>query len=373
MTANSNPSATTCRWGILGAAFIARKNWQSIRDAGNATLVALASRDVARAQAFIDECQTQVPHPVKPEALASYEALLARPDIDAVYIPLPTGLRKEWVLRAAEAGKHVLVEKPVGCTAADVADMLAACEKNNVQFMDGVMFMHGRRLQRLRQVLDTEVGRIQHIASQFSFLADDGFAHANIRAHGALEPLGCLGDLGWYCLRFSLWAMGETTPLTVTGRIHAETQQSTDAPPVPLAFSGTLEFAGGVSASYYCSFTAQNAQWASVSGTKGLLQVPDFVVPFRGDETRYDLRQSQFAFNVCRADFHENPQAGRVTEPTNNAPGSQESAMFADFSALVLAGERDPRWPRTSLLTQQVLDACLRSARSGGVSMAVES
>ncbi len=147
MSPKSN--SLSCRWGIRGASFIARKNWQSIRDAGNATLVALASRDIAKAQAFIDECQAQVPHAVTPEALGSYEALLARADIDAVYIPLPTGLRKEWVIRAARAGKHVLVEKPVGCVTADVAEMLEVCEQHNVQFMDGVMFMHGQRLQPL--------------------------------------------------------------------------------------------------------------------------------------------------------------------------------------------------------------------------------
>ena len=247
-----------CRWGILGAANIARKNWQAIRDAGNATLVAVASREVRRAQAFVDECQAQAPHPVKPEALGNYEQVLARPDIDAVYIPLPTGLRKQWVIRAAEAGKHVLVEKPAGIDAAEVAEMIAACERHRVQFMDGVMFMHGRRFQKLRAVLDTEVGSLRHIASQFSFLSDEEFSRTNIRAHGALEPLGCLGDLGWYCLRFTLWAMGEIAPLRVTGRIHAETQQSA-APPVPLAFSGTLEFAGGVGASYHCSFNAMNA------------------------------------------------------------------------------------------------------------------
>src|SRR4051812_18248990 len=101
---------TTCRWGILGAAFIAHKNWQSIRDAGNASLVAVASREEERCRQFIAECQAQVPHPVVPEAIDSYEALLARGEIDAVYIPLPTGVRKEWVIRAAEAGKHVLVE-----------------------------------------------------------------------------------------------------------------------------------------------------------------------------------------------------------------------------------------------------------------------
>ncbi|MCC2668638.1 MAG: gfo 1, partial [Armatimonadetes bacterium] len=192
------PSAPICRWGILGAAFIARKNWQSIRDAGNAELVAVASRDQARAQSFIDECQAQVPHSRVPEALGSYEELLGRDDIDAVYIPLPTGLRKEWVIRAAEAGKHVLVEKPVGVSAADVEEILAACEQHGVQFMDGVMFMHGRRLGHLRAVVDQQIAPVRHIASQFSFLAGEEFQQTNIRTHGTLEPLGSLGDLGWY-------------------------------------------------------------------------------------------------------------------------------------------------------------------------------
>lgn len=360
------PASPVCRWGILGAAFIARKNWQSIRDAGNAALVAVASRDLARAQAFVDECQAQVPHSQKPEALGSYEELLARPDIDAVYIPLPTGLRKEWVIRAAEAGKHVLVEKPVGRDASDVAEILAACEQHEVQFMDGVMFMHGRRHQRLRALVDQDVAPIRHIATQFSFLADSDFQQTNIRSHGKLEPLGCLGDLGWYNLRFTLWAMGEAEPLRVSGGIHAETQQAADAPPVPLAFSGTLEFANGASASFYCSFTAAHAQWAVVSGEKGLLQLSDFVLPFTGETTQYSLTRSRFEINGCRADMHAGQQVEQVDEPSNNAPGSQESALFSDFSQLVLEGRLDPSWGRISLLTQRVMDACLRSAHAGG-------
>jgi predicted dehydrogenase len=283
-----------------------------------------------------------------------------------VYIPLPTGLRKEWVIRAAQAGKHVLVEKPVGCDAADVAEILAACEQQQVQFMDGVMFMHGRRLQRLRAVVDQDVAPIRHIATQFSFLADSDFQQTNIRSHGKLEPLGCLGDLGWYNLRFTLWAMGEAEPLRVSGRIHAETQQSADAPPVPLAFSGTLEFAGGVSASYYCSFTAAHSQWAVVSGETGLLQLSDFVLPFSGETTRYSLTHSRFEINGCQADMHAGQQVEQVDEPSNNAPGSQESALFADFSQLVLDGRLDPSWGRISLLTQRVMDACLHSAHAGG-------
>jgi predicted dehydrogenase len=360
-------TSPTCRWGILGAAFIARKNWQAIRDAGNATLVAVASRDLARAQAFIDECQAQVPHPVVPQAMDSYEALLARADIDAVYIPLPTGLRKEWVIRAAQAGKHVLVEKPVGSTSDDVAEIIAACEHHEVQFMDGVMFMHGRRLQRLREVVDRDVGQIRHIASQFSFLSDDEFQRSNIRAHGNLEPLGCLGDLGWYCLRFTLWAMGEKTPVQATGRIHAETQAAPDAPAVPLAFSGTLAFEGGASASFYCSFNAAHAQWAVISGDKALLQVSDFVLPFSGTQTHFSLTRSEFVLDRCQFDMHAGRQVESVDEPSSNAPGSQESNLFQNFSALVLSGRRDPQWPRISLLTQRALDACLKSAHAGSL------
>src|SRR5262245_44521492 len=100
------------RWGILGTAEIARKNWKAIAQAGNATLTAVASRDLERSRAFIGQCQAQAPFPTLPRAFASYKDLLASDQVDAVYIPLPTGLRKEWVLRAAESGKHVLCEKP---------------------------------------------------------------------------------------------------------------------------------------------------------------------------------------------------------------------------------------------------------------------
>src|SRR5208283_157292 len=103
---------------------------------------------------FIRKCQGEFPFAVEPAALGSYEELLAAKNVDAVYVPVPTGLRKEWVLRAAEAGKHVVCEKPCGVSLADVQEMTAACRKHRVQFMDGVMYMHNRRLPRIRKVLD---------------------------------------------------------------------------------------------------------------------------------------------------------------------------------------------------------------------------
>jgi predicted dehydrogenase len=361
-------NSNLCRWGILGTANIARKNWQSIRDAGNGTVVAVASRDGSRSTRFIDECSATVPMPQKPLALGSYEELIAQSDVDALYIPLPTGLRKEWVLRAANAGKHVLVEKPVGIGADDVREMIAACETNKVQFMDGVMFMHSTRLARMREVLDDgdSVGNIRRITSQFTFAGDEAFMGQNIRTSAALEPAGCLGDLGWYTIRFSLWAMNYEMPLQVAGRIHREIKRDGESAAVPLEMSGELLFRDGISASFHCSFVSQTSQWASVSGTKGLLTVADFVLPFYGDRTRFDIARPDFAVKGCQFDMREGRNEVIVDEPPNNAPGSQESNLFRTFSALVLSGTCDPHWPEITLKTQRVMDACLSSARNGG-------
>src|SRR6185295_11154609 len=174
--------------------------------------------EVERSRRFIDACQAAAPMAVAPRALGHYEELLAAKDVDAVYIPLPTGLRKEWVLRAAEAGKHIVCEKPCATNVADLREMLEACRRHRVQFMDGVMFMHSRRLDRMRAVLDdgASVGGVKRITSTFSFRAPAEFFARNIRANSVLDPYGCLGDLGWYCLRFALWVMRGQLPHQVT-------------------------------------------------------------------------------------------------------------------------------------------------------------
>ncbi|MBX7211187.1 MAG: Gfo/Idh/MocA family oxidoreductase [Verrucomicrobiaceae bacterium] len=359
--------STSCRWGILGTATISRKNWQAILDSGNSRLVAVASRDRAKSVQFVAECQSAVPHPSPPLALGSYEALITHPEVDAVYIPLPTGVRKDWVIRAAQAGKHVLVEKPVGCTVADVSEMIAVCEKYGVQFMDGVMFMHTERLKKMRAVLDdaSSVGRIRRITTQFSFHADEEFISGNIRTHRALEPQGCLGDLGWYCIRFSLWAMGWRMPRRVTGRILAEAGQPAADGAVPLEFSGELLFDGGASAGFFCSFVAENQQWGVVSGDKGFLRVPDFVLPFKGGHTRYSVTNSDFQLDGCQFDMIEGRRELETAEPSSNAPRSQEANLFHRFSEIVLSKKLDPHWPKIALQTQTVMDACLESARDG--------
>ena len=140
--------ASTVRWGILGAADIARKNWQAIRNSGNGTVALVASRNLEQARQFVNSCQHQVPMPQVPAITDDYEKLITSPGVDAVYLPIPTGLRKEWVIRAAQAGKHVLCEKPCAPSLADLQAMTEACRQHGVQFMDGVMFMHSARQVR---------------------------------------------------------------------------------------------------------------------------------------------------------------------------------------------------------------------------------
>lgn len=357
------------RWGILGAANIARKNWQAIRNSGNGTVAAVASRDVARAKKFIAECQLDAPMDPPVTAFGSYEAVLADANVDAVYIPLPTGLRKEWVIRAAEAGKHVLCEKPCANSLADLQEMIEACARNKVQFMDGVMFMHSARLPRLRDVLDNEIGQVKRITSVFSFLGSEEFFAGNIRTSQALEPFGCLGDLGWYCLRLALWTMNGNLPERVTGRVHATAGGLADG--VCTEFSGDLFFANGVSSNFYCSFLTETEQWAHISGSKGLVRLNDFVLPYFGEEVEFEL--SNPVFDVRGCNFHMEPHARRISvnEYSNSHPTSQETGLFRNFAALVLSGKLDPYWPEIALKTQRIMEACLQSSQQGGAEVAL--
>ena len=158
--------------------------------------------------------------------------------------------------------------------------MLSACRKNRVQFMDGVMFMHNPRLDQIRAVARRRrvaSARSSALLSHFSFPGSEDFFRADIRVDGALEPAGCLGDLGWYCIRFALWTMKWQMPRRVEGRIISRAGNNPAG--VPVEFSGELFFDGGVSSGFYCSFLTAYRQWADISGAKGYLRVPDFVAP----------------------------------------------------------------------------------------------
>ena len=361
-------SENICRWGFLSTAEIGRKNWHAILNSGNGRVAAVASRALEPAQTFIDECQAEVRFDPTPVALGSYDELLERSDVDAVYIPLPTGLRKQWVIRAAEKKKHVMCEKPCAIDANDLREMTAACEQNGVQFMDGVMFMHSERLVPLRETIDDgeSIGDLKRIETMFSFRAPDDFLDNNIRVHSDLEPAGCLGDLGWYTIRFTLWVMKYQMPTSVTARMLSSHGRPDSPDSVPMEFSAELLFDGGISASFYNSFLTQHQQWAHVSGTKGNLMLADFVLPYYDAELHFDVNHAHFDVRGCQFVMEKRWQRKSVREYANNHPTAQETQLFRNFSRIALSGELDPHWPNISLQTQRVLDACLESARAGG-------
>jgi len=346
------------RWGILSTAGIARKNWRAILDSGNSIVTAVASRDIARSGTFIAELQRKHPFANAPAALGSYEELVNSKNVDAIYIPLPTGLRKEWVLRAAAAGKHVLCEKPCGVNLADVREMTAACAKNHTQFMDGVMFMHNPRLSRMRAALDDgeSIGQIKRIMSVFSFPSGEDFFDANIRVHSGLEPSGCLGDLGWYCIRFALWALKWQLPREVTGRILSERGNRLSPGAPPTDFSGELIFEGGASSGFYNSFRAAHENWAHIGGTKGYLRVAAFVQAESAHEPAFELNHARQVVKCC----------GCGAQHDESRTMAQDAQMFRNFTDQVRSGKLNEDWPVWALKTQQVADACLASARNGG-------
>ena len=354
------------RWGILGTARIARKNWKAIGLTGNATVAAVASREVERSRRFIAECQAEAPMEGVPEAFGSYEEMLAGDGVDAVYIPLPTGLRKEWVLRAAAAGKHIVCEKPCAISVGDLREMLEACRRHRVQFMDGVMFMHSRRLDRLREVLDDgeSVGEVRRIASAFSYGAPREFFEANIRADSTLEPHGCVGDLGWYCIRLALWVMNWKIPRQVTGRVLSKFGGAGGA--VPTEFSGELLFADGVSAGFYCSFLTENQQWANIGGSRGYLEIRDFVLPFAGNEATFEVQNIVFRSHGGDFRMETHPRQIAIDEASHGHANAQETNLFRNFSNQVRSGGLNEQWPEIALNTQAVMCACLDSAQADG-------
>ncbi|MCU0706856.1 MAG: Gfo/Idh/MocA family oxidoreductase [Pirellula sp.] len=353
-----------CRWGILSTAAIAKKNWRAIAKTRIGRVAGVASRDVASAEAFIRECQASCPQKSSPKAYGSYQALLEDPQIDAVYIPLPTALRKEWILKAARHGKHVLAEKPSALTAHELEEVLEECRKHNVQYMDGVMFMHSGRLPKLRNVLDDSerIGNVRRIATHFSFYGDENFRSQNIRSNSLYEPHGCLGDLGWYNIRFILWANGWREPTKVTATCLSTIQGKGSPKPVPSELSAELWFDNGVSASFYCSFITQNQQWVHISGDRGCVWIDDFVLPFYGSEVGFDVQRPEFLVEGC--DFHMHRRSERVSlaEYAAGFPGAQEVNMFEDFHTALRGDKPDPQWGAMTMATQRVIDAAFQAA-----------
>jgi predicted dehydrogenase len=329
-TTDNGQRTNRLRWGILGVARINDRLLPAFARAANADLRALASRslDKARAAAAAAGLAT---------AYGSYEALLDDPAIDAVYNPLPNSLHAEWTMKAAERGKHVLCEKPLAPTAAEARRVVEFCRARGVTLMDGFMWPHHPRTARLRQFLDGGgLGEVRRVSGAFTFRLDR-LDPSNIRLRPELGG-GSLLDVGCYPVFGIRWAFAAEP---VRAYATAAYRHGVD-----VEMSGLLWLADGRVGAFDCGFTLPFRGWLEVTGTAGVVRVPDMWLP-----------APRAAFTVERE--------GRPAEEVVVEGADQIVHMLEDFGRAVLHGQPVQPPPEEAVRTLRVLDALARSAREG--------
>ena len=238
--------------GILGAANIARLFIKAVQPSRKVSIQAVASRDIERGNAFARETGV-------PRVHATYEALLADPAIEAVYNPLPNNLHAEWTIRAADAGKHVLCEKPLATSAAEAKAMFDAARRNNVYVVEGYPYRAQPQTIKLRELLRAgSIGRLHVVHASFGFLLTDA---SNIRMNPALAG-GSLMDAGSYPISLVRMIAGER-PV----RVHAMARIAETG--VDRTVVGSIDFPSGLLAQISCSFATARHRHAFIVGDAG--------------------------------------------------------------------------------------------------------
>jgi predicted dehydrogenase len=255
------------RWGILGVASIAtRKVIPGMQKGAWSDIAAIASRDLTRAQAAARELSI-------PKAYGSYEGLLADAEIEAVYNPLPNHLHVPWSIKAAEAGKQVLCEKPIGLNAAEVVELMRVRDRTHVKIGEAFMVKTHPQWLRVRELIRSgKIGQLKSIITVFSYFNRDP---GNVR-HKSEWGGGGLLDIGSYPITLSRWLFGEE-PKRVIGALELDPDFGTDR----LA-SGVMEFSSGHSV-FSCGTQTNYFQRMEILGTSGRLAVE---IPFNAPNDR---------------------------------------------------------------------------------------
>ncbi len=319
----------TRRWGVLGTARITSSFLGGVaRSAEAGEVVAVASRDVARGRAFAEA------HGVA-DVAASYDALLARDDIDFVYVPLPNRLHAEWVVRALDAGKHVLCEKPLAMTAAEALLVADAAARAGRHVAEAFMYRHHPQWAALRRVIDGgRLGSIVALESHFTFPLDPGDLTAGSAALGG----GALRDVGCYCVHFSrMVADAEVARVSAMAR----------GADVDTTIVGTLEMTSGALASFEASIEQDERRGARVTGTAATAVVERPWLPGDGPAS---IRIEQGGEVVDRV----------TVEGANNHQLQVEAFVRA------AEGREAPEWPiADALANARVIDALFEAVRTG--------
>jgi len=317
-------------WGILGTASIARRRFvPAMGLAKKASLVAIASREEEKARAFARDFGI-------PRAYGGYEALLADPDIQVVYIPLPNHLHREWTIRAARAGKHVLCEKPIAVTAGEAREMVDACRAAGVLLMEGFMYRFHPRTRKIKELIcGGALGEpiVIHLSQGFRVKSEEDIRIRSGRAGGALLDVGC------YCVNMSRYLYGaEPRAVFASARMIGGCDSS---------FFGFLEFPEGRVSLFDASLEASYKQRLQVSGSDGTLLAEKPFVPGRVGMGITILRQET------------GPEHFRVR-------GVEQFALEIDhFSSCVLSGREPYLDPEDSIANMRVIDALRESSLTG--------
>jgi xylose dehydrogenase (NAD/NADP) len=245
------------RWGVLSTALISMKLLGGAAQSDAVEVLATASRSRDKAVRHAERWGI-------PRAYGSYEELLADPDVEAVYVPLPNGLHHTWTMRALEAGKHVLCEKPYSRRPAEVREAFDLAQERGLVLSEAFMYRYNPQIRRLADLVrGGAIGELRQIVSSFSWPTD---APGDVRLEPALDG-GSLLDVGVYCVSAARLLAGE--PRLVSGHaVHGPSG-------VDIGFAGTLVFAGDVLATFDCGFHLPDRSHLEVVGTTAGLVVHD--------------------------------------------------------------------------------------------------
>ena len=319
------------RWGVLSSAKIGRtKVIPAIQTSLHGEVVAIASRTQASADQTAKELGIE-------RAYASYEELLADPDIDAIYNPLPNHLHVPWSIKAIEAGKHVLCEKPIGLNTADVEKLIAVAQQHpQLKVMEAFMYRFHPQWQAAKNLVrEGSIGQVRSIHSHFAY---NNRELDNIR-NNADWGGGALMDIGCYCISLSRFIYDEE-PLRVLGQITPYAGYDVDC-----FVTGIMEFADG-NATFTATTKSEGQQYVEIHGEHGSILIP---LPFNpnGDTTTHIIVK------------HEG-----VREEIVQPPSDHYRNMADAFAQSIFAKESVPTPLSDALANMKIIDAIFASAKN---------
>ncbi len=422
------PPSKILHIGILGAANIARKNIRAIQHSfnhPNCKLVAIASRSSTKAFQFVKDHVSRETTNAKDNSTIriftgenAYNDLLSCTDadltIDAVYIPLPTTLHLQYVKAALNAKKHVLIEKPVSTTINEYKEMLDLAMSVDKFIMDGTMFVHNPRTNHLLTQIHHNDGNgsvdlstnnendILRIQSDFTFSGNHEFFNHNIRISSKGDLLGCIGDLGWYCIRMAQLVFSKTSYVPTSAQVvHYELNDDD----VPIDATCIVMFEQKVNdnreeegegqsmkviknrtkiLSFHCSFIHPLNQSISMIGTKHSIHLDDFVISRKEAVNAHTklsfLEKSQTLSFADMYSIHTENVKQSTTNDDVEGGIPQEVRMWSNFAkycrgtdandAMIMKEGKELQ--HVSFENQCVVNALMNSIRKGGEKVMIE-